>query len=132
MVGITAGAGAITPWGAVLVGGIAGGLVVVAVIFFDRIKIDDPVGAISVHGVCGVWGTIAVGIFGKEALAGEKVGLMPQIIGAVSVSIFAFVASFALFYVIKLVMGVRIDVEEEIEGLDVGEHGQPAYGEDAA
>lgn len=129
LVGITAGAGAITPWGACLVGAIAGAIVVVSVLFFDKIKVDDPVGAISVHGVCGIWGTLAVGIFGKEELAGEAISFSAQLIGTLSISIFAFVTSFVVFFVIKLVMGVRVDEAEEAEGLDIAEHGSPAYSE---
>ena len=132
LVGITAGAGSITPWCALLVGAIAGVIVVLSVLGFDKIKIDDPVGAISVHGVCGIWGTVAVGIFGVEALAGEKISLMAQIIGNLSISNFAFVTSFAVFFVIKLIMGVRVDEAEEHEGLDVAEHGSPAYNDSAA
>jgi Amt family ammonium transporter len=127
LVGITAGAGAITPWGAVIVGLIAGVIVVASVLFFDKIKIDDPVGAISVHGVCGIWGTLAVAIFGKEELAGEKISFMAQLIGTLSISAFAFVASFALFFILKMALGVRVDEQEEEEGLDVAEHGVPAY-----
>lgn len=127
LVGITAGAGAITPWAAVLVGLIAGIIVVFSVLFLDKIKIDDPVGAISVHGVCGIWGTLAVAFFGNEALAGEKIGFMPQLIGTLSISLFAFVSSFILFFLIKLVLGVRVDEQEEAEGLDIAEHGSPAY-----
>ena len=127
LVGITAGAGAITPFGAVLVGAIAGALVVMAVLFFDKLKIDDPVGAISVHGVCGVWGTLAVGIFGVEELAGEKISFMAQLIGTVSISLFAFFASLILFIILKVTLGVRVDAQEEEEGLDVAEHGSPAY-----
>ncbi len=120
LVGITAGADGMGPWSAVAVGAIAGALVVFAIIFFDKIKIDDPVGAISVHGVCGMWGTIAVGIFGGGAL-------LSQIIGTVSISIFAFVCSFIIFTVVKLVFGLRVSEDEEFEGLDIGEHGQEAY-----
>ncbi len=127
LVGITAGAGAITPWGAVVVGAIAGGIVVISVLLFDKIRIDDPVGAISVHGVCGVWGTLAVGIFGKEELAGEKISFMAQLIGTVSISVFAFACSLALFLILKVTTGVRVDAQEEEEGLDVAEHGSPAY-----
>jgi Amt family ammonium transporter len=128
LVGITAGAGAIPPHQSVLVGLIAGGLVVLSVVFFDKIKIDDPVGAISVHGVCGVFGTLAVGIFGDEGLAGESISFMTQLVGTAAVSIFAFTASFALFSLIKVVMGgVRVSEEEEFGGLDIGEHGQEAY-----
>lgn len=127
LVGITAGAGAISPWASVLVGAIAGALVVVSVLFFDKIKVDDPVGAISVHGICGMWGTIAVGIFGQDALNGGEISLTTQIIGTLSISAFAFGTSFALFFILKMVMGVRVDEQEESEGLDVAEHGSPAY-----
>ncbi|NDV62764.1 ammonium transporter [Puniceicoccales bacterium CK1056] len=120
LVGITAGADSMGPWAAVAVGGIAGAIVVFAILFFDKIKIDDPVGAISVHGVCGMWGTIAVGIFGGASL-------LWQIIGTVSISIFAFVTSFIVFTVVKLIFGLRVSEEEEVEGLDIGEHGQEAY-----
>lgn len=120
LVGITAGADVISPWYAVVVGLISGVLVVVSVLFFDKIKIDDPVGAISVHGVCGVFGTLAVAFFGGGSLKA-------QIIGAASVSVFAFVTSFILFFLIKLIMGVRVSEQEEAEGLDVAEHGSPAY-----
>jgi Amt family ammonium transporter len=108
------------PWAAVAVGAIAGVIVVFAILFFDKIKIDDPVGAISVHGVCGMWGTIAVGIFGGGSLVW-------QIIGTVSISLFAFAASFIIFSIVKAVLGLRVELEEEVEGLDIGEHGQEAY-----
>ena len=108
------------PWSAVAVGAIAGVLVVFSILFFDKIKIDDPVGAVSVHGVCGMWGTIAVGIFGGGAL-------LSQIIGTVSISIFAFVSSFIIFFAVKSVLGLRVSEDEEFEGLDIGEHGQEAY-----
>ena len=102
-------------------------IVVFSVIFFDKIKIDDPVGAISVHGICGVFGTLAVGIFGNADLAGESISFMSQLVGALSVSAFAFTTSFIVFYAIKMIMGVRVSAEEEFEGLDIGEHGQEAY-----
>ncbi|CAA6689606.1 MULTISPECIES: ammonium transporter [unclassified Lentimonas] len=121
LVGITAGADAISPACSILVGLIAGILVVFSIIFFDKIKIDDPVGAISVHGVCGVFGTLAVAIFGDAA------GFGIQLIGTLSVGAFAFVLSFAVFGLLKVVMGVRVSPEEEAEGLDIGEHGQEAY-----
>jgi Amt family ammonium transporter len=108
------------PWAAVIVGAIAGVIVVLSIIFFDSIKIDDPVGAISVHGVCGIWGTVAVGIFG-----GANLGT--QIIGTLSVSVAAFVFAFIVFSIIKGIMGVRVTAEEEAEGLDLAEHGQSAY-----
>ena len=120
LVGITAGADAMGPWSAALVGAIAGVIVVFSIIYFDSIKIDDPVGAISVHGVCGIWGTLAVAFFG-----GANLGV--QLIGTLSVAAAAFLFAFVVFYIIKLTMGVRVSIEEETEGLDLAEHGQSAY-----
>ncbi len=120
LVGITAGADSMMPAPAILVGAIAGVLVVFAILGFEKIKIDDPVGATSVHGVCGVWGTLAVGIFGEAPF-------LWQLIGTMSYAIFAFVFSFIVFYLIKLVMGIRVTAEEEDIGLDISEHGQEAY-----
>ncbi len=120
LVSITAGADAVSVWSSVIMGAIGGVLVVFSILFFDKIRIDDPVGAISVHGVVGIWGTLAVAIFGDA-------GFMSQVIGVVSVYGFAFVFSFVLFLVIKMVMGIRVSEEEEHEGLDVAEHGAPAY-----
>ncbi len=120
LVSITAGADVISPFSALIAGFIGGAIVVLSVGFFDKIKIDDPVGAISVHGVVGIWGTLCVAIFG-----GGDFGV--QLLGTLSISAFAFVTSFILFYIIKLVMGVRVDEQEEHEGLDVAEHGVPAY-----
>lgn len=121
LVGITAGADSLTPRAAIIVGLIAGILVVFSIIFFDKIKIDDPVGAISVHGVCGVFGTLAVALFGSAA------PFMTQLIGTLSVSAFAFVFSIIVFSILKATLGVRVSPEEESEGLDIGEHGQEAY-----
>lgn len=121
LVSITAGADAVGPWAAVLMGAIGGVIVVFSILFLDKIKIDDPVGAISVHGVCGIWGTIAVAIFNSEF------SIVTQFLGVILVYAFAFIFSFVVFYLIKLVMGVRVSPEEEAEGLDIGEHGQPAY-----
>ena len=95
-------------------------LLVFSIIFFDSIKIDDPVGAISVHGICGIWGTLAVGIFGGA-------NFTTQLIGTLSVSIAAFIFAYVVFSVIKSIMGVRVSPEEESEGLDLAEHGQSAY-----
>lgn len=120
LVGITAGADSIAPWPAVLVGAIAGIIVVVSVLVLDRLKIDDPVGAISVHGICGNWGTIAVGIFGSGLL-------FTQIIGTVAISAFAFIFALVTFGLVKAIFGLRVSPEEEEEGLDIGEHGQEAY-----
>ncbi|MBP6603146.1 MAG: ammonium transporter [Verrucomicrobiales bacterium] len=123
LVGITAGADTVSEGNAILIGLIAGIIVVFAIVFFDKIKIDDPVGAISVHGVCGVWGTLAVGMFSfnPEHTFGT------QLIGTLSIGIFAFVFSFVVFFILKALGGVRVSEEEEHEGLDVAEHGAPAY-----
>jgi Amt family ammonium transporter len=124
LVGITAGADAVTLYGSLIIGVIAGIIVVFSILFFDKIKIDDPVGAISVHGVCGIWGTLAVALFAIEA---GEISFITQLIGTISVCGFAFVASLIIFLVIKLVFGIRVSAEEEEEGLDIGEHGQEAY-----
>ena len=120
LVSITAGADAVSPWAAVIMGAIGGVIVVFSILFLDKIKIDDPVGAISVHGTVGIWGTLAVAIFGGASF-------MSQLIGVIGVYLFAFIFSFVVFFVIKLIMGVRVSEEEEAEGLDVAEHGSPAY-----
>jgi ammonium transporter, Amt family len=124
LVGITAGADQMSAMSSVIIGGIAGIIVVISVLFFDKIKIDDPVGAISVHLVCGIWGTLAVGLFGNLAGMAQVVS---QLKGIVSIGAFTFVFAFALFFVLKMVMGLRVSAEEEIEGLDVSEHGAHAY-----
>ena len=122
LVGITAGADSVGIFDSIIIGLVAGGLVVASIVFFDKIKIDDPVGAISVHGVCGIWGTLAVGIFNSEYSVGT------QLIGTISYSVFAFVFAYVVFSIIKSVMGVRVSDEEEERGLDIAEHGQEAYG----
>jgi Amt family ammonium transporter len=104
---------------------IAGTLVVVSVVFFDRIRIDDPVGAISVHLVCGVWGTLAVGLFGAKA---GWTQLVHQIVGIAAIGAFTFVFALVTFLAIKLAIGLRVTEEEEKIGLDIGEHGAEAYG----
>lgn len=124
LVGITAGADVVSVASAIIIGLIAGALVVFAIMFFDKVKIDDPVGAISVHGVCGVWGTIATALF---QLPGSGVSLVSQFIGTFAFGLFAFVFSVIVFGILKAVMGVRVSEEEEFEGLDIGEHGQEAY-----
>jgi Amt family ammonium transporter len=122
LVSITAAADVVSVTSAIIAGGIGGVLVVFSILFFDKIKIDDPVGAISVHGVCGIWGTLAVAVFG-----GSDFSMKSQLIGIGAVYGFAFVFSFVLFYIIKLTLGVRVDAQEEEEGLDIAEHGSPAY-----
>lgn len=125
LVGITAGADVIMPLNAVIVGLIAGVLVVFSVIFFDRIKIDDPVGAVSVHLACGIWGTLAVGIFSIN----PDHSFITQLIGVICYGVFTLIASTILWFVIKAVLGLRVDAEEETNGLDMAEHGLEAYPE---
>ena len=122
LVGITANADVISVGSSLIIGLIAGGIVVVSIIFLDKSKIDDPVGAISVHGVCGIWGTIAVAIFGEGDFS-----MGSQVQGAFLVSAFAFVFSFVVFSILKSIIGVRVSEEEEERGLDISEHGQEAY-----
>lgn len=124
LVGITAGADQMGPLAAILIGLIAGVIIPFSVVFFDKIKIDDPVGATSVHLVCGIWGTLAVGLFGAKAGLGQ-VGI--QLIGAIAVCVFSFLFSFGLMSFIKVIMGIRVDAKEEIRGLDTAEHGVNAY-----
>jgi Amt family ammonium transporter len=124
LVGITAGADQMAMWSSILIGLIAGVIVVFSVIFFDRIKIDDPVGAISVHLVCGLWGTLAVGIFGAKAGMGQ---LGTQFIGVLAYGAAAFICALVLFLILKVTIGLRVSTDEEREGLDIGEHGIVAY-----
>ncbi|MCY3985548.1 MAG: ammonium transporter [Candidatus Dadabacteria bacterium] len=122
LVGITAGADVVSPIESVIIGLVAGVIVVFAVSFFDKIKIDDPVGAISVHLVCGIWGTLAVGIFG-----GPDFSVMTQLIGVLAYGVFTVVCCFIIFYVIKMIMGIRVSEDEERKGLDITEHGMESY-----
>ncbi|MDP9441018.1 MAG: ammonium transporter [Actinomycetota bacterium] len=141
LVGITAGTAAVSSIGAVVIGAAAGLIVVAAVFFFDRVRIDDPVGAISVHGVCGAFGTICVGLFATADTDFWKAGLfygggtdqlVSQVIGVVAVGAFVAVTAGLLFLVIKATVGLRVSQEEELAGLDVPEHGAPGYGPDVA
>jgi Amt family ammonium transporter len=142
LVGITAGCAFVENWAAVVIGAAAGVVVVFSVLFFDRVKIDDPVGAISVHGVCGALGTLAVGLFasprlidaagvGTEGLfyGGGFAQLGTQALGVVAVGAWALAASAVVFGIIKATVGLRVSAEEEIEGLDIGEHGMWGYPE---
>ena len=121
LVGITANADVITVTGAIIIGFIAGVIVVVSIVSLDKFKIDDPVGAISVHGVCGIWGTIATAFFA------DGFDFMVQLKGAVLVSVFAFAFAYIVFSILKAIIGVRVSEEEEERGLDISEHGQEAY-----
>jgi len=122
LVGITAGADVISPMASIIVGAVAGVLVVLSVVALDKAKIDDPVGAISVHGTCGIWGTLAVGIFG-----GSDFSFATQLKGTLAISLFAFFASLIVFGLLKFTVGLRVSEQEEEEGLDVGEHGVASY-----
>ena len=127
LVGITAGADQMTFLGAILAGGIGGVIVVFSILGLDNLKIDDPVGAISVHGIVGIWGTIAVGIpFLTLPDAGAPI--VTQLIGTLSISAFAFVFSLIVFGILTAPIGVRVDEEAEAQGLDIAAHGVPAYG----
>jgi ammonium transporter, Amt family len=129
LVGITAGADIMNPLEAVIIGSIGGSLVVGGVILLDRLKIDDPVGAISVHLIGGIWGTLSVGLFGE--LAGTQ-QLLSQLQGIGVVGVFCSTFSFVLFYAMKAARGIRVNAREEIEGLDVNEHRMQAYPDFAA
>ncbi|AZV46088.1 ammonium transporter [Nautilia sp. PV-1] len=123
LVAITAGADVVSPYAALAIGAIGGALVFYAVPFFDKLRIDDPVGALSVHLVNGIWGTIGTGIWGKG------VSLAAQIKGIVVVGVFAFVASFVVIYIINKIVAFRANEEDEVEGLDVSECGIESYPE---
>ena len=138
LVGVTASCAYVTVGASLLIGAIAGIIVVFAVMFFDRIGIDDPVGATSVHLCCGVFGTICVGLFAKEGVTslstknglfyGGGFGLLGvQLLGIVAVGAFVFAASMLVWFVLKKTVGIRVPAEEEIAGLDIGEHGNRAY-----
>ena len=124
LVGITAGADQMSPTDAIAIGAIAGVIIVFAVSLIDKIKLDDPVGAIAVHLFCGIWGTLAVGIFGNLASMDQFIS---QLIGVGSYAVFCLVTSFVIIYVLKITMGIRVSEEEELEGLDAHEHGMDAY-----
>jgi Amt family ammonium transporter len=125
LVAITAGCANVSPAGAIAIGAIAGILVVLSVLFFDRIKVDDPVGAVSVHGVCGAWGTLAAGIFNIGGTTAAIIGV--QLVGIAACFLWTFPAAFIMFKLIDKTIGLRVSPEEEAEGLDFTEHGGNAY-----
>ncbi|MFA8018119.1 ammonium transporter [Bremerella cremea] len=130
LVSITAGCDCLSPLWAAIAGLIGGVLVVLSCVFFDKLKIDDPVGAVSVHGVCGAWGTLAVGLFMKESGLVNGGGIdqtITQVIGIAVGFVWAFGVSFVIFNLIKFTMGLRVTAEEEMQGLDIHEHGMYAY-----
>ena len=124
LVGITAGADQMSPTDAIIIGLIAGVIVVLGIALIDKLKLDDPVGAVAVHLICGIWGTLAVGIFG--AMAGFDQFLV-QLIGVGIVGAFCVATSFIILLIVKATTGLRVDKEEEINGLDLSEHGMEAY-----
>ena len=137
LVAVTAPCAFIEPWAAMVIGGIGGYLVVRGVELLDKLQIDDPVGAFPVHGICGIWGTIAIGIFGRESLGlanngfiygGNPTQLGIQMVGITAVIIWVVISMGAVFKLIDLTIGLRISPEEELRGLDIGEHGMEAYG----
>jgi Amt family ammonium transporter len=142
LVAITAASGFVAPWAAVVIGGAAGALAVVGVLAVERIGIDDPIGAVAVHGLAGVWGTLATGLFAVPALAsnlatgsgglvytGSFHQLGVQALGLVAVGAFTFTASFACLWTLKALWGIRVEPETETAGLDVAEHGMWGYPE---
>ena len=124
LVGITAGADQMSPEDAILIGAIAGALIVLAVSLVDKIKLDDPVGAIAVHLICGIWGTLAVGLFGAKAGFDQFV---IQLVGVSCYAVFCIITSFVIIYTLKKTIGIRVSEREELEGLDAHEHKMDAY-----
>ena len=138
LVAITAPCAFVSVGSSLVIGLIAGVLVVISVVAFDRLKIDDPVGALSVHLVNGIFGTLAVGLFAQDGLTGVATGsgllfgggtglLAAQLLGVVSVGAFVFAAALLVWAALKVTLGIRVSLQEEIEGLDTGEHGNEAY-----
>ena len=142
LVGITAGCAVVSPISAIIIGFIAGIIVVISVDLFDKkFRIDDPVGAISVHGICGVFGTISVGLFAESGYAeisgingvnglffgGGAAQLLKQFIGSISSIAWSFFIMFILFLIMKYTIGLRVSRDEELKGLDIPEHGMEAY-----
>ena len=123
LVGITAGADVMTPESAIIIGAIAGAIIVFAVALIDKLRLDDPVGAIAVHLVCGIWGTLAVGIFSTN----PEHNFMAQLTGVACYAAFCIVTSFIILFTLKKTVGIRVPEKEELEGLDMHEHGMNAY-----
>ena len=125
LVGITAGCANVSPGSSIIIGAVAGVLVVLSVVFFDRIRVDDPVGAVSVHGVCGAWGTLAAGLFNMGGTSMAIIGV--QLLGMAACFVWTFTLAFTMFKLIDKIVGLRVSPEEELEGLDLTEHGGVAY-----
>ncbi|MCZ7584074.1 MAG: hypothetical protein M5R36_12460 [Deltaproteobacteria bacterium] len=136
LVGITAPCAFVSPQAALIIGAVAGVIVVFGVLLLDKVGIDDPVGAVPVHGLNGIWGTLAVGLWGQKALGLANDGLFSgggikqlgiQAIGSAACLAFVVVAMGAVFYAIKATVGLRVSKEEELRGLDIGEHAMESY-----
>jgi Amt family ammonium transporter len=138
LVGITGSCAYVSVTSSLIIGAVAGVIVVFAVLMFDKAKVDDPVGATSVHLVCGVFGTICVGLFAQEGVTslstvnglffGGGLSLLgTEILGIIAVGVFVFTSSVLVWYLLKKTVGIRVSIEEETEGLDIGEHGNSAY-----
>ena len=126
LVGITAGADQMTPLDAILIGLIAGVIVILGVLLVDKLKLDDPVGAVAVHLICGIFGTLAVGMFGAMASMDQ---FIIQLIGVACYAAFCIITSGIILFTLKATIGLRVSKEEEVEGLDMHEHGMSAYGD---
>ncbi len=124
LVGITAGADLMSPFESIVIGLLAGAIVVLGVALIDKLKLDDPVGAVAVHLICGIWGTLAVGIFGAKA-GGDQ--FLYQLAGVGAAATFCSLSAFIIIFALKKTMGIRVSKEEEMEGLDLHEHGMDAY-----
>lgn len=126
LVGITAGADQMSPGDSIIIGLIAGVIVVLGIALIDKLKLDDPVGAVAVHLICGIWGTLAVGIFGNLA-SGEQ--FLSQLTGVAAAGVFCALTAFIILFTLKKTVGIRVSKQEEMEGLDAHEHGMSAYGD---
>ena len=124
LVGITAGADQMNPTDAIVIGFFAGIIIVIGISLIDKLKLDDPVGAVAVHLICGIWGTLAVGIFGEMAGISQ---FIIQLKSVLIIAVFCIVTSFIIFYSIKKLIGLRVNDDDEAQGLDIAEHGMKAY-----
>ena len=124
LVGITAGADQMGPTSAILIGAIAGVILVFGISLLDKLKLDDPVGAIPVHLICGIWGTLAVGIFGAMASVEQFIN---QLIGVGIIGAFSCITAIIIVFIVKATVGLRVSKEEELKGLDISEHSMDAY-----
>ena len=122
----------VSPYSAILIGLVAGVLVDIAVVLVDKMGVDDPVGAIAVHGINGAWGTLAVGLFAMEGgllTGGGASQFITQLIGLVSIALMAFITTFLLMTILKFTVGIRVSREDELAGLDAAEYGIESYTE---